>query len=97
MSTEKGVSTGVHIGPIYYEKTSHGDHNLGVSLGLAGGQGVVGGVEAYAEITYNKNDGLSAGYGTTASVGVGVNVGVPVKATSGGVYHTGYYSKDSRE
>ena len=97
MTEEEGTCKGIHIGPVYYEKTSHGDHSLGVSVGLAGGQGIVAGIEGYAEITYNKEDGFSAGYGKTAYVGAGVNAGIPHKATSVGVYSTKYLSTDSRE
>ena len=72
-------------------------YNIGVAFGPAGGQGVVGGTEVYAEVTYNSNDGFSAGYGVNVEAGVGVNLGPGVKDLSGGVYSTVYTSQDSRE
>ena len=97
MAEEKGVSTGFHVGPVYFEHTSNGDYNVGVSFGPSGGQGVVGGSEVYAEVTYNSNEGFSAGYGVNVEAGAGVNVGPGIKGLSGGVYSTSYISKDSRE
>ena len=97
MSSEEGTSTGFHVGPVYFEHTSTGDYNVGVAFGPSGGEGVVGGTQVYAEVTYNSNDGFSAGYGVNAEAGVGVNLGPGVKDLSGGVYSTAYISKDSRE
>ena len=37
MSTEIGTCTGIHIGPFYYETTSNGDINIGISFGPSGG------------------------------------------------------------
>ena len=97
MSTETGISSGFHFGPFYYERTSNGDTNIGIALGVSWGEGAVAGVEGYAEISYNKNDGFSAGYGVNSEAGLGVNLGPGLKDLSCGVYTTTYVSKDSRE
>ena len=97
MSIESGVSSGCHLGPFYYEKTTNGDINFGVAFGPSGGEGVVGGVESYAEVSFNPKDGFSAGVGTSAEAGVGVNVGPGLKDLSGGIYSTAYTCFDSRK
>ncbi len=97
MSTEEGVCTGIHLGPFYFEMTTHGDFNLGVSFGESGGEGVVGGVEHYGEISFNLKDGFSIGAGQSAEVGIGGNLGTPFKAASIGAYSTYYGSLDTRE
>ena len=97
MSQETGVCGGFHIGPFYIEQTSNGDINFGVSIGPSGGEGVVGGGEAYAEITFNPEDGFSAGAGVSGEVGEGFNYGPGIKGLSAGSYVTKYISFDSRE
>ena len=97
MSVEQGISTGFHLGPFYFETTSKGDFNIGVALGPSGGEGAVGGVEAYAEISFNPNEGISAGVGTSAEFGVGTNLGPVFKDLSAGIYSTNYSSFDNRE
>ena len=97
MSQESGYCGGFHIGPFYIEQTSNGDTNIGISFGPSGGEGVVGGGEAYAEITFNPKDGLWAGAGVSAEIGEGFNYGPGVKGLSAGTYVTSYTSFDTRE
>ncbi len=97
MSQETGVCGGFHLGPFYIEQTSNGDINLGISVGPSGGEGIVGGGEAYAEITFNPKDGFSCGAGVSAEIGEGFNCGSGIKGLSAGTYITNYSSYDTRK
>ena len=97
MSTEIGTCTGIHIGPFYYETTSNGDINIGISFGPSGGEGAVGGAEVYGEISFNPKEGFSVGGGVSGEAGVGCNLGPAIKDLSAGVYTTNYVCYDTRE
>ena len=97
MSSEFGRCKGFHLGPFYIETTSKGDINIGVSFGLSGGVGIVGGTEVYGEISFNAKDGLSFGAGVSGEVGVGCNLGPGIKDLSAGYYDTNYVCVDTRK
>ena len=82
---------GVHIGSVYAEACMSGDINIGVEAGAYGGVGYEAGAGAYCEATYNTHDGFSAGCGTSASVGYGV------ETPAFGVYANETYASDTRD
>ena len=96
MTRYSGESLGFHIGPLYFETTSEGEFNVGISLGVSGGEGMTTGGEAYAEISFGS-DGVSCGAGLSGEIGEGVNLGTPIKSLSFGAYGTHYESIDTRK
>ena len=97
MSSEFGTCSGFHLGPFYYETTSRGDVNIGISFGPSGGEGIVGGTEVYGEISFNAKDGFSVGAGVSGEAGVGCNLGPGIKDLSAGTYATNYVCVDTRK
>ena len=87
----KDHCTGIDVGPIYVEHCSSGDINVGISAGASSGVGLTGSAGGYCEISYNQNDGVSAGCGVSAGYGVGAEV------PGFGVYSHDTVSYDTRD
>lgn len=92
---EKKVETGESIGIsccgiCYAEKTSDGDYNVGVSLENPISKGISNcSPGAYAELTYNRDDGFSIGCGTSFETGFSLGI-----KNQGEIYQSNYAASD---
>ena len=81
----------------YAEKTMNGDYNIGISCDKSLNKGKISFSNGtYAEVTYNKEDGLSVGCGVSAERSVSASIPLNINKVKAdlSVYESDYTSED---